>query len=307
MLKAADLAMYRAKREGKNNYHFFSSALHAQVQERIRLEKELRALIPTDHFLVYYQPIIDARTLEIRGAESLIRWNHPTRGILPPSEFIGLAEEIGLIVEIDTRSRLKACQQLSKWRTQNLVPDNFSLRINVCAQMLTDEELHIAIKNDLDKTELPGSCIGLEITESVLIENFSTTAKLLEQIQSQGVEISVDDFGTGYSSMAYLKALPARTLKIDRTFVQGVPENIDDSRILRAMIVFGKSLNLTIVVEGVETKEQAKFCRNCGADFLQGYLFSQPVTSEEFEHLLRIYNPEAWKTLLLMDNRIIPS
>jgi diguanylate cyclase (GGDEF)-like protein len=307
MLKAADLAMYRAKRDGKNNYHFFSAALQAQVQERIRLEKELRSLIPTDHFVLYYQPIVDAKSLEITGVESLIRWNHPTRGILPPSEFITLAEEIGLIVEIDSRSRLKACQQLSKWRTQRLVSETFTVRINVCAQMLVDEDLHIAIKNDLDKTELPGRCIGLEITESVLIENLATTAQLLHQIQSYGVEISVDDFGTGYSSMAYLKALPARTLKIDRTFVQGIPENSDDCRILRAMIVFGKSLNLKIVIEGIETKEQAKFCREYGADLLQGYLFSKPIASENFEQLLLTHNPEAWKTLLTMSNDITPS
>ncbi|MFO1388803.1 putative bifunctional diguanylate cyclase/phosphodiesterase [Cellvibrio sp.] len=307
MLKAADLAMYRAKRDGKNNYHFFSSALQAQVQERIRLEKELRSLIPTDHFLVYYQPIIDAKTLEITGAESLIRWDHPTRGILPPGEFIALAEEIGLIVEIDSRSRLKVCQQLAKWRNQKLVSPNFTIRINVCAQMLTDEELFNAIKADLDKTELPGSCIGLEITESVLIENFTIAAELLRKIQDHGLEISVDDFGTGYSSMAYLKALPARTLKIDRTFVQGVPENSDDSRILRAMIVFGKSLNLKIVVEGVETKEQAKFCRDCGADFLQGYLFSKPIAHDHFEQLLASHKADAWKTLLSMDSGIIPS
>lgn len=307
MLKAADLAMYRAKREGKNNYHFFSAALQAQVQERIRLEKELRSLIPTDHFVLYYQPIVDAKSLEITGVESLIRWDHPTRGILPPIEFIALAEEIGLIVEIDSRSRLKACQQLSKWRAQRLVSETFTVRINVCAQMLADEDLHIAIKNDLDKTELPGRCIGLEITESVLIENLATTAHLLNQIQSYGVEISVDDFGTGYSSMAYLKALPARTLKIDRTFVQGVPENSDDCRILRAMIVFGKSLNLKIVVEGIETKEQAKFCREYGADLLQGYLFSKPIASDNFEQLLLTHNPEAWKTLLTMASDITPS
>jgi len=307
MLKAADLAMYRAKRDGKNNYHFFSTALQAQVQERIRLEKELRSLIPTDHFILYYQPIIEAKSLAICGVESLVRWNHPTRGILPPSEFIALAEEIGLIIEIDSRSRLKACQQLSKWRSQKLVSDYFTVRINVCAQMLTDDDLHIAIKNDLDKTELPGRCIGLEITESLLIENLANTAKLLQQIQSYGVEISVDDFGTGYSSMAYLKMLPARTLKIDRTFVQGVPGNRDDCRILRAMIVFGKSLNLKIVIEGIETKEQAQFCRNYGADFLQGYLFSKPVDSEALEQLLLTHNPEAWDTLLTMEKDIMPS
>ncbi|MET0356034.1 MAG: EAL domain-containing protein [Cellvibrio sp.] len=307
MLKAADLAMYRAKRDGKNSYHFFSLALQAQVQERMRLEKELRSLIPTDHFVLFYQPIIDAKTLEITGVESLIRWDHPSRGILPPSEFISLAEEIGLIIEIDSRSRLKACQQLSKWRTQGLVSSTFSVRINVCAQMLTDEDLHIAIKNDLDKAEIPGNCIGLEITESVLIENFERTAKLLKQIRSYGVEISVDDFGTGYSSMAYLKALPARTLKIDRTFVQDVPASIDDSRILRAMIVFGKSLNLKVVIEGIETKEQAKFCRECGADLLQGYLFSRPLSCENIEQLLLNHNAEAWNILLSMDESITPS
>jgi len=307
MLKAADLAMYRAKRDGKNNYHFFSSALQAQVQERIRLEKELRSVIPTDHFVLYYQPIVDAKTLEITGVESLIRWDHPTRGILPPSEFISLAEEIGLIIEIDSRSRLKACQQLSQWRKKGLVRDDFSVRINVCAQMLTDDDLHIAIKNDLDLTEIPGHCIGLEITESVLVENFERTAKLLQQIRSYGVEISVDDFGTGYSSMAYLKVLPARTLKIDRTFVQDVPESADDARILRAMIVFGKSLNLKIVVEGIETKEQAKFCRKHGADLLQGYLFSKPISSENIEQLIERHNPEAWNVLLSMSDDITPS
>jgi len=147
----------------------------------------------------------------------------------------------------------------------------------------------------------------LEITESVLIENFERTAKLLQQIRSHGVEISVDDFGTGYSSMAYLKALPARTLKIDRTFVQDVPESADDARILRAMIVFGKSLNLKIVVEGIETKEQAKFCRKYGADLLQGYLFSKPMSSENIEELLKRHNPEAWHVLLSMSDDIMPS
>ena len=218
-----------------------------------------------------------------------------------------LAEEIGLIIEIDSRSRMKACKQLAQWRQQGIVSDDFSVRINVCAQMLTDDELHIAIKHDLDESNIPGRCIGLEITESLLIENFERTAKLLQQIRGFGVEISVDDFGTGYSSMAYLKALPARTLKIDRTFVQDVPHNADDARILRAMIVFGRSLNLKIVVEGIETKEQAKFCRQHGADLLQGYLFSKPVSSETIEKLLQDHNPEAWNVLLSMADDITPS
>ncbi|RYZ78584.1 MAG: EAL domain-containing protein, partial [Moraxellaceae bacterium] len=175
---------------------------------------------------------------------------------------------------------------------------------NMCAQLLTDDDLHKSIKNDLDKTGLPGRCLGLEITESVLIENFENTAKLLKQIQSYGVEILVDDFGTGYSSMAYLKELPARTLKIDRTFVQGVPENTDDCRILRAMIVFGKSLDLKIVIEGIETKEQARLCREYGADYLQGFLFSKPIAHDEFELLLMSHSPQEWQLKLSKTGKI---
>ncbi len=296
LLKAADLAMYRAKHDGRNNYQFFSQTMQSQMQERIRMEKELRNLIPTDHFILFYQPIVDAHTFEICGAEGLIRWDHPERGILPPAAFIALAEEIGLIGEIDSKSRLKACQQIAYWRSIGLVSDNFNMKFNVCAQLLTDESLYDNIINDLTNTGVPGRCVSLEITESVLIENLQRTAQQLNRMLDYGIEIAVDDFGTGYSSMAYLKELPAKTLKIDRTFVMGVPENATDCRILRAMIIFAKSLDLTVVVEGVETREQARVCRDYGADYLQGYLFSKPLPSADFEQFLRDHSPTDWST-----------
>lgn len=296
LLKAADLAMYRAKHDGRNNYQFFSPTMQSQMQERIRMEKELRNLIPTDHFILFYQPIVDAQTFEIRGAEGLIRWDHPERGILPPAAFIALAEEIGLIGEIDSKSRLKACQQIARWRNEGLVDDNFNMKFNVCAQLLTDEDLYENIIKDLNSTGVPGRCVSLEITESVLIENLQRTAQKLKKIQEYGIDIAVDDFGTGYSSMAYLKELPAKTLKIDRTFVMGVPENAADCRILRAMIIFAKSLDLTVVVEGVETREQARICRDYGADYLQGYLFSKPLSPADFEQLLHEHSPAEWST-----------
>ena len=294
LLKAADLAMYRAKRGGRDTYQFFSQSLQAQMQERLKLEKELRALIPTDHFILFYQPLVDAQTCEICGAEGLVRWNHPTRGILPPSEFIALAEEIGLISEIDSKSRLKACEQLAQWRAGKLVDDSFHVKFNVCAQLLTEADLCENIIKDLQNTGLPSHAVGMEITESVLIENLEETAQSLQKIKDYGIDISVDDFGTGYSSIAYLKELPAQTLKIDRRFVQGVPENAADCRILRAMIVFAKSLDLKVIVEGVETREQARICRDYGADILQGYFFSKPLSPTDFEALLHSHKAQDW-------------
>lgn len=298
LLKAADMAMYRAKQDGRNNFQFFSPAMQAQMQERVRMEKELRALIPTDHFVLFYQPIVDAQTFEVCGAEGLIRWNHPERGILPPGDFIGLAEEIGLISEIDSKSRLNACKQLAYWRQQGLVEHNFNMKFNICAQLLTDDDLYQNIIDDLINTGLPGNCVSLEITESILIENLARTAQKLQKMRDYGIDIAVDDFGTGYSSIAYLKELPARTLKIDRKFVQGIPDNIADCRILRAMIVFAKSLDLIVVVEGVETRDQANLCRDYGADLLQGYLFSKPLAPEAFEHFLRAHSAQDWQKRL---------
>ncbi len=292
LLKAADLAMYSVKKKGKNKWLFFSNELKAYIQNRMRMENELRALIPMAHFILYYQPIVDAKNCEVVGAESLLRWNHETRGILTPDTFMDLANESGLIIAIDNRSRRLGLEQLAHWIKSGIVPANFTLHMNLCSQLLNDDALPKAMQSDLDFTGVSGHNIGIEVTESVLIDNIYSAAQLLDKIRLLGVEVAVDDFGTGYSSMAYLKQLPAQTIKIDRTFVQGVPENYSDTRILKAMIALGKNLDLRVVVEGIETPAQAKLCIDCGADFLQGYYFSKPLSPENFAHFLTDYSAE---------------
>ena len=292
LLKAADLAMYSVKKKGKNKWLFFSNELKAYIQNRMRMENELRALIPMAHFILYYQPIVDAKSCEVVGAESLLRWNHETRGILTPDTFMDLANESGLIIAIDNRSRRLGLEQLAHWIKSGIVPANFTLHMNLCSQLLNDDALPKAMQSDLDFTGVSGHNIGIEVTESVLIDNIYSAAQLLDKIRLLGVEVAVDDFGTGYSSMAYLKQLPAQTIKIDRTFVQGVPENYSDTRILKAMIALGKNLDLRVVVEGIETPAQAKLCIDCGADFLQGYYFSKPLSPENFAHFLTDYSAE---------------
>jgi diguanylate cyclase len=292
LLKAADLAMYSAKKKGKNKYLFFDNDLKSYIQNRLRVENDLRSIIPMDHFLLFYQPIVDAKTFEVTGAECLLRWNHQVRGLLGPAEFMDLASESGLIIEIDTRSRRLAFEQLKFWIEHNIVRPDFKLRLNVCSQLLNDEGLPGELLRDLNSSQLTGRNIAIEVTESVIVDNIYTTAILLEKIRDLGLEISVDDFGTGYSSMAYLKQLPAQTIKIDKTFLHGVPENYSDTRILKAMIGLGRTLDLCVVVEGVETKEQAKFCSDMGADLLQGYYFSKPISPESFAHFLSEYNAE---------------
>lgn len=299
LLKAADLAMYSAKKKGKNKWLFFSNELKSYIQNRMRMENELRSLIPMAHFLLFYQPIVDARSFEIVGAESLLRWNHETRGILAPDEFMDLANETGLIIAIDNRSRRLGFEQLAYWLKSGVVNAGFKLRMNLCSQLLNDETLPKAIQVDMDSTGITGRNLGIEITESILIDNIYSAALLLDKVRELGIDVAVDDFGTGYSSMAYLKQLPAQTIKIDRTFVQGVPENYSDTRILKAMIGLGKSLDLKVVVEGIETLEQARLCAECGADFLQGYYFSKPVSPESFVHFLSEYDANELKTRII--------
>jgi diguanylate cyclase len=294
MLKHADLAMYQVKREGRNGFHFFTEALQERVVHRIMLEEELRSHRLQDQIVQYYQPVINAKNLQICGAELLMRWNHPTRGVLLPGEFIEVVEELGFLDSIDTRNRSFACKQLSQWRGNGLVDDKFVLAVNVSEQLLRQENVHTVIKNEIDAAGLPGECLSIEVTETVLVSDFDKTSAFLNSVKAFGVKVAIDDFGTGYSSMSYLKWLPATILKIDRSFVQNVPDSEADCRVLKAIITMAKSLGLDVIVEGVETIEQARLCREYGADMFQGYLFSKALSSVDFAKFLKSHNPELY-------------
>lgn len=294
MLKRADLAMYQVKREGRNGFHFYSEILQVQILHRIMLEGELRTQRFQSQLVQFYQPVISAKDFQVCGAEMLVRWNHPTRGILPPSDFIDIVEELGFIAAIDTENRQLACKQLAQWRKEGLVDSQFVLAVNASEQLLRSENLHNDIKLDLQNVNLTGECLTVEVTESVLVSDFEKTASLLNRIIGLGVKVAIDDFGTGYSSMAYLKWLPASILKIDRSFVQNVPASETDCKVLKAIIVMAKSLDLDVIVEGVETIEQALLCREFGADKLQGYLFSEPLTPDNFSSFIKMHNPASY-------------
>jgi diguanylate cyclase len=294
MLKNADLAMYQVKREGRNGFHYYTEALQEKVLHRILIEDELHSQRLQSQIVQHYQPVINAKNLQVCGAEMLIRWDHPSRGLLPPSEFIDVVEELGFLHEIDIRNINLACKQLSHWRNSGLVNNQFVLAVNVSEQLLVKDNLHSIIENELSDAGLPGECLSIEVTETVLVSDFDKSSTLLNRIKAFGVGVAIDDFGTGYSSMAYLKWLPATTLKVDRSFVTNVPESEADCRVLKAIIIMAKSLDMDIIVEGVETVEQARLCRDYGADMLQGFLFSKPISSDELFEFIRSYKPESY-------------
>jgi len=294
MLKHADLAMYHVKHMGRNGFHFFTEAMQEKVMNKIVLEQQLRSGLLQSQLLQYYQPVISAKDFSICGAEMLVRWNHPTRGVLPPGEFLNDIEELGYLSAIDIENMRLACRQLAQWRSTGLVDDAFVLAVNASEQLIKEENFLDIIKSDLDNIGLLGKNLSVEVTEGVLVSDFDKTAGILNLIRSYGVKVAIDDFGTGYSSMAYLKCLPATILKVDRSFVQNVPESMADCRVLKAIIVMAKSLDLDVIVEGVETIEQARLCCLYGADMFQGYLFSKPLSAEDFAIFMQQHKPAAY-------------
>lgn len=289
LLKNADTAMYHAKSQGKNNFQFYEQSMNAAALKKLTLENQLHKALERQEFLVYYQPQMDMRTGEIIGTEALIRWQHPDMGMIPPDEFIPLAEETGLIIPIGEWVLHAACAQNMAWQAAGLPP--VCVAVNISTHQLMHKNFISCVTQVLAETGLPSHYLELEITESIMMLNIDTNIGIIHALKDMGLRFAIDDFGIGFSSFNYLKRLPLDAIKIDRSFVQDITTNPDDATIVTAMIAMSHSLNLKVIAEGVETEEQQVFLREQGCDFLQGYLLSRPMPSAEFERFLLAHQP----------------
>jgi len=283
LLRAADMAMIRAKEQGRNNYQYYHPALNSYAQERFSLETGLRQALARDEFLLHYQPQVDLATGQITGVEALLRWQHPDRGLVSPAKFIPLAEETGLIIPIGEWVLRTACAQGKKWLDSGF--EDFRITVNLSGRQFRQNDLTKMIKGILKESGLDHRCLELELTESVM-QNSETTVAVLRELNDMGIDISIDDFGTGYSSLSYLKRFPIRTLKIDQSFVRNITDNSDDPTIIRTIVNLAHSLHLKAIAEGVETKEQLEFLRSVRCDGMQGFLMSPPLPAGELTQLL---------------------
>jgi diguanylate cyclase (GGDEF)-like protein/PAS domain S-box-containing protein len=281
LMKNADTAMYHAKERGKNNFQFYQADMNASALERLELESDLRHALEQNEFVLYYQPQFSGDGKRLTGAEALLRWRHPRRGLVPPGDFIPVLEELGLVVDVGDWVISEACRQLKAWHQARVrVP---KVSVNISARQFSDGQLGTRIATILKETGLPPACLELELTESILMREVSEAMQILAGLKNLGLSIAVDDFGTGYSSLNYLKQFPIDVLKIDRTFVDGLPSGEQDAQIARAIIAMAHSLNLAVIAEGVETHEQLDFLREHGCDEVQGYLFGRPMPASRFE------------------------
>lgn len=280
LLKSADMALYRAKTEGRGTFRFFDPILEQQTQVRHALQTDLRSALHKREFELYFQPILDARTRALSCLEALIRWRHPLHGMVPPSEFIPLAEEIGIIVPLGEWVIQEACRHALTW------PNAVAVAVNLSPRQFKSPGLVSAIGRTLKATGLPADRLKLEITESVLLQDTPATLKILHRLQSLGLSISLDDFGTGYSSIGYLRSFPFDTIKIDRSFIRDLGVNRDALAIVHAIVDLGRALGMSIIAEGVETPDQLSALQQEGCDEVQGYLFSPPVPAAEVPDLI---------------------
>jgi diguanylate cyclase (GGDEF)-like protein/PAS domain S-box-containing protein len=286
ILRDADTAMYRAKSLGKARYEVFDADMRASVMARLQLETDLRHALERGQFRNFYQPIVDLVSGEIAGFEALLRWQHPTRGLLGPVEFIPVAEETGLIRELGWWNLREACRQISEWRTGLIAHSNLTISVNLSAKQFLQPNLVEDIRKLLVELALPPEALKLEITESTVMADPSAAVEMLQQIKSLGIRLAIDDFGTGYSSLSYLHRFPLDTLKIDRSFISVMEDDGEGMEIARSIVPMANNLRLDVVAEGIETIQQVALLKKLQCKYGQGYYFSRPLAAEGIAALL---------------------
>jgi diguanylate cyclase (GGDEF)-like protein/PAS domain S-box-containing protein len=286
LLRNADIAMYAAKRQGRGGFVVFSDGMDTATRHRLELEADLYRAISRDELVAMYQPTVEVGSGRIIGAEALVRWQHPTRGLIHPAEFIAIAEETGLIVPIGRWVLQQACRDGRRWQQSNPSYASLSVAVNISARQLQDAQLIHDVASILAECQLDPSTLTLEITESVAMQNTEATIARLGALKALGVRLAIDDFGTGYSSLSYLQRFPIDILKIDRAFVKGIAENEDDAALAHTIVQLARTLRLSTVAEGIETFEQLERLRALGCDHGQGYYFARPMLGEQLEEVL---------------------
>ncbi|MCP5052781.1 MAG: EAL domain-containing protein [bacterium] len=285
LLKHADLAMYHAKELGKNSYVFFSPEMNVQMKKRLKLENQLRAALKKNQFILHYQPLVDIGSGSMVGVEALVRWNHPNSGIITPNDFIPLAEETGMILKLGQWVLETGCHQSFNWHRQGM--DSLYLSINISSIQFFREDFLSSIRNTLNGIGLSTKFLTLQVTENSIMGNRGRIIRVMNALKGIGVKLSIDDFGMGFSSLNYLRHFPVDTLKIDRSFIQGIPADNDSVAIARSIIALAKNLKLKVLAEGVETEEQLDFLIKNGCDLMQGYYFAPPAPAETIYQLFR--------------------
>jgi EAL domain-containing protein (putative c-di-GMP-specific phosphodiesterase class I) len=285
LISQANMAVQHAKHLGGNTFQFFTDNLQACTLERLQLENRLRKAIDDGQLEVFYQPKLDLRDDSLSAAEALVRWRHPEQGLIAPGEFIGLAEETGLIVPIGEFVLRQACYQACEWQRQGLA--NIRVSVNLSVHQLRQGNLASLVRQVLDETGLAPHWLELELTESQMLDNVDSVIATFQQLRNLGVKLAIDDFGTGYSSLSYLKRFPVDYVKIDQTFIRDLSPGGEDAAITRAIIAMAHSLELKVVAEGVETQAQMDFLKSQACDEIQGFLISRPIEASAFAELLR--------------------
>jgi diguanylate cyclase (GGDEF)-like protein len=304
LLVHADAAMYHSKKIGGNTFTFFTPSMNAFAQQRLELENGLRRALVNGEFELHYQPKVDVSSGRISSTEALIRWQHPEHGLIPPGDFIPLAEEIGLILQIGEWVLREACRQAREWQLDGMAP--VRVAINMSAQQFRQKNLLSMVQSALANADLEPSYLEIELTESAVMHNAAASAAILEQLSRIGVHISIDDFGTGYSSLNYLRRFPLDKLKIDRCFIKDVVGNPEDAAIVHAIISLAHSLRLKVIAEGVETEQQLEFLRSMGCDQYQGFFCSPAMTPDSFAEMMREQHVDKFDPLATMSRLYVP-